>query len=67
MLISISGGRRYSSIGRKRLPEDQRKTGIMINVRWVVLELLEKQGKPNRIIEQLVEEYYLNQKKEADN
>jgi hypothetical protein len=48
---------RGERLGRKRLPEEERKLSVWIRIRWPVIEELEKEGELRPVIERILEEY----------
>jgi hypothetical protein len=49
-------------LGRKRLPEELQKTTIYLNVPNWIIRILEKEGKPNKVILSIIEKYVLSKK-----
>ncbi|MCY7488064.1 hypothetical protein M5X00_29390 [Paenibacillus alvei] len=45
-------------MGRKRIPEEEKKITVGINLKQKVVKEIEKEGKPKHIIEKMVNEKY---------
>jgi hypothetical protein len=53
-------------MGRKRLPENVRKTGLIVNIKWSTYHKLEEEGQVNEVASRVLENYVENKIKDID-
>jgi hypothetical protein len=53
-------------MGRRRLPQEVRRTGLIVNILWSTYHALEEEGQVNKVASRILDEYVEERKKDVD-